>query len=155
MGTPARSKTNRDLALEVQSKILSAALQDRGWSQSDLADATGLPLYTINRAVRGKVLASEDVAQRMVEVLGVDLAALTQPEKRAALHDWAEEVTWEREQGKVRVRVNALVEPGVETAIKVLVNYEWPICTARLAMMLEALHSPLRRPEPGDPRKTP
>jgi transcriptional regulator with XRE-family HTH domain len=140
-------RTNRDLVLEIQANAVLAALEKQGMSQSQLAAACGVPLYTINRIVHRKTLAKKEVAESIAKALNIDTKALFGGEHVGALDEWAEGVHEEPlEDGTVRIRVNARVEPGVEMAIKALVNHQAPISTVRLWMLLDALYAPLRKP---------
>ncbi len=53
------------------------ARQERGWTQLELANASGLSSNYLARLERGEVSASLFVAQRICEALEIDLDALT------------------------------------------------------------------------------
>ena len=145
MTSAASPRTNRDLVLEMQSKLLSSSLKEKGWTMSDLARASGVPLYTISRAVNGQTLMQLRVAHALGKALGVNLRKELPLENRATLNDWPEGMQQERlDDGRVRIRVNAAVEEGVELAIQALLKYEKPISTERLWMILDSLYAPTR-----------
>lgn len=136
----------RDLAREMQSRLLQEELERRGWNQSDLARATKLPRYTISRLIRGKVLASEDVANRIALALDLDPKALSNLSRRSMSPDLVEGVhSTPQADGMVRLRMNALVHPGVHLAVEALADYDQPLRTERLANVLRALYEPLPR----------
>lgn len=142
MTSAAFPRTNRDLALEMQSNLLSSSLKEKAWTMSDLARASGVPLYTISRAVNGQTLLQLKVAHALGKALGVNLRKELPLEKKAKLNDWPEGMQQEKlDDGRVRIRVNAAVEEGVELAIQALLKYEKPISTERLWMILDALYA--------------
>ena len=142
MTSAASPRTNRDLALEMQSNLLSSSLKEKAWTKSDLARASGVPLYTISRAVNGQTLLQLKVAHALGKALGVNLRKELPLEKKAKLNDWPEGMQQEKlDDGRVRIRVNAAVEEGVDLAIQALLKYEKPISTERLWMILDALYA--------------
>jgi addiction module HigA family antidote len=50
--------------------ILAEEIRERGWTQKDLADKTGLSLKTINALINGKIFLSLNVAKRLGNALG-------------------------------------------------------------------------------------
>lgn len=143
MDSASTPRTNRDIALELQSNLLSSSLKKKGWTMSDLARESGVPLYTISRAVNGQTLLQLKIANALSKALGVNLRKELPLENRASLSDWPEGMQRESlEDGRVRIRVNAKVEEGVDLLIQALLKYENPIPTERLWMVLEALYAP-------------
>ena len=58
---------------------LQAALEIRGWNQSDLARETGQSTMNISRFVRGLRIPSADVAIDLARVLGLTVEQLFLP----------------------------------------------------------------------------
>jgi len=52
-------------------EILLDALQERGWTQSDLAERTGRPIKTINEIAQGKTSITPDTALQLERVLNI------------------------------------------------------------------------------------
>lgn len=69
-------------------------LEERGWTQQQLADRLGFSLKHVNQLIKGKVPLSEDAAIRLQNVLGASvgfwLSREAQYRERAALLDSAE-----------------------------------------------------------------
>lgn len=142
MSSASTPRRNRDIALEMQSNLLSSELKRKNWTMSDLSRASGVPLYTISRAVNGQTLLQLRVAHQLGKALGVNLRKSLPLENRSALNDWPEGIQQEQlEDGRVRIRVNAQVEQGVELAVQALLKYDKPISTERLWMLLDALYA--------------
>ena len=142
MGTQSGPKTNRELALAHQSSLLSSELKKKGWSMSDLSRECGVPLYTISRALNGHTLLKAEAARQIGAALGIKIRHLLQADRRAAPHEIPEGIHTETlDNGTIRVLVNARVQPGVEMALSALVNYDSPISTERLWMILDALYA--------------
>ena len=142
--------SGRDINREMQSKLLQEELGRRGWNQSDLARATKLPRYTISRIVRGRVLMSEDTAHRVALALDLDPGALVNLSRRSATAELVDGFqATSLPDGMVRLRVNTVVQPGIQTAVESLLAYDRPLRPRRLAHLLNALFDELPAPK-GD-----
>lgn len=129
-----------------QANLLADELARQGWNQADLARATGLPRYTISRIVRGKVLLSDDIAQQIALALNLDPDAFSGLSRRSGFSDVTQGFQANAQPGgKVRIRVNALVQPGVHLAVEALLSYDEPLRLERLSHVLSALYEPLPR----------
>lgn len=91
-------------------------LEERGWTQQQLADRLGFSLKHVNQLTKGKVPLSEDAAIRLQNVLGAPvgfwLTREAQYRERAALQDTAQRnaamVPWLQ-----RFPIKALMDAGV------------------------------------------
>lgn len=145
MSADRPAKTNREVALENQSKVIRDALKAKGWSQADLARTTGMRESTISRISNGITLATPDAVHSISEALEIDPASLIQSARRIAPHQWSEGVhRVTRSDGKVQLTVNMIVEPGLARLVETLMDYDQPIGSARMSMVLSALYKPLR-----------
>lgn len=77
MSTP--TGTARDIATS-----LASAIREAGWSQRDVADATGIPLVTLSRRLTGKSPLTITELAAITEAIGVSLAALVLAAEDAA-----------------------------------------------------------------------
>lgn len=144
MITDMPAKTNREVALQTQSKVIGDALATKGWTQADLARATGMRVSTISRIRNGITLAPPDAVLRIAEALEIDPIAISQPARRIAPHQWSEGVhRVTRNDGKVQLTVNMVVEPGLARLVETLMDYDEPIGSARMRVVLNALYQPL------------
>jgi transcriptional regulator with XRE-family HTH domain len=133
-------RKKRDVARAGQGRAIRELLDRLGWSQMDLVRATGLPPYTISRAVRGQNVVRDDVLRKIAKALKVDPDRIFETRKRAGLDDMPDGVhSTHLENGKIWVRMNVQVEPGIHLALEALANHDRPINAAQLARILTAL----------------
>ncbi|SMD06081.1 Helix-turn-helix [Novosphingobium sp. B1] len=136
------TQTNRDTAKQRQADLITQALRARGWSQLDLANATGLPTYTINRAALGKNLLSEKSLVAIAKALNLDADVLVQRDLRPGAQDLAEGFAIEKQfDGRYRVKMNAIVQPGAQLVIEALIQHNAVVSIAQLSKILQILDS--------------
>lgn len=99
---PADTTPRRNWAVPA-GEILAEALEERGWSQAELARRTDRPLKTINEIVKGKAGITPDTAIQLERVMGI------------AAHVW---LNLERAYGEwqARNRDTASLDKSVEWA---------------------------------------
>ncbi|MFC7537184.1 transcriptional regulator [Sphingomonas sp. GCM10030256] len=133
-----------DLHRQMQAKLIQDELSRRGWNQSDLGRATKLPRYTISRIVRGQIPLSREHANRIAMALDLDPTALQQLSTRSASMDLTEGVqSTAQADGLIRIRVNALVQPGIHLLVEALISHDEPIRADRISHILKAVYEPL------------
>jgi HTH-type transcriptional regulator/antitoxin HigA len=49
--------------------ILAEEIKERGWTQQELANKTGLSLKTINALINGKIFLTKNVAEKLANAL--------------------------------------------------------------------------------------
>lgn len=88
-GVRSKDKAKGDAAepgefAQLVGEAVRSARQSRGWTQVELAEASGLSSNYLARLERGEVSASLFVAQRLCDALDVDLGSLTKPQRTVA-----------------------------------------------------------------------
>lgn len=59
-------------------KLIKKALSSNGWNQKKLAEEAGLSDSTISRCLRGDLLISKNVAERIADTLSLDKSKLVE-----------------------------------------------------------------------------
>lgn len=135
-------RNKRDLVRQSQARIILRKLKELEWTQADLVRATGLPRYTISRAVRGENVLSENVLGKIAKALKMKPDEIVQSADRSTLDDVPRGVqSTPMIDGRVWVRVNAAVPQGVHMAMEVLANHDEPIGHKELMIIMSALSS--------------
>jgi transcriptional regulator with XRE-family HTH domain len=84
---PRKSKlklTPVDLGGETFGERLARLRKQRGWTQTDIAERTGLTQVLVSDYERGRLRLSAEMAVRFASALGISADELLQPRKRQA-----------------------------------------------------------------------
>lgn len=136
--------TGHEIAREKQRAVVAEGLLMKGWSQADLVKATGLPRYTVSRVARGETLASEEVASKLEQALGLSSGVLARASKRAARATVPEGVyVRPLGGGQEHVQLSMTLDSGARMAIEAIAKSGTPISYRRLASILMALTQPI------------
>jgi transcriptional regulator with XRE-family HTH domain len=120
-------------------ELLDREMKKRSWSQAELARQAELPRYTVSRVVRGETAVSAAVARKLAHALDLDEQLFNRRAtvERGSLPEGVHAALLA--DGRYRLQVNAIVEPGVNLAVEVLVGYDSPIKFDKLRALLNAL----------------
>jgi transcriptional regulator with XRE-family HTH domain len=138
-------RNKRDLARQAQGRVINQKLQELGWTQADLCRATGLPRYTVSRAVRGENVLSEDVLDKIASALKIKPDDIVRKAERSTLDDLPRGVhNTHMINGDIWLRVNGPVKPGVHLAIEALFYHDRPITKQQLSHIINIVDPPDR-----------
>jgi transcriptional regulator with XRE-family HTH domain len=133
-------RNKRDLARKSQGQIIQNKLLELGWTQADLVRATGLPRYTISRAVRGENVLSENILATIAKALKMKPDEIVQSADRSTFDDLPRGVhSMPTTDGRVWLRANVVVPVGVHLAIQALANHDQPLTRKQLIGLLNVL----------------
>lgn len=116
----ASAAAPRDLAKQELARRLSKLIQDRDWTQSDLARAAGLPRELISSYVRGKSFPEPKSLRRIADALLVKVEELAPAAQGMAASDEIPSFSvteFAGHPGKVWLRINRLVT--MDSALKI------------------------------------
>lgn len=133
-------RKKRDVARASQGRIIQAELRKKGWTQSDLARATGLPRYTISRAVRGENVLSAKLVEKLAKAFGISPDDIVRGSDRSSLDDMPTGVhTTHLSNGEYWIRMNMTVPQGINLAIEALAHHGKALQPPQLAAIFNTL----------------
>jgi hypothetical protein len=95
--------------------------------------------------VRGENVLSQEVIEKIARALKIDPNEIVQSAERTSLDDMPTGViATPMADGKVWLRVNAEVQPGIHLAVEPLVFHKEPLSNSQLLQILSVLESPVR-----------
>lgn len=132
---PSRDRLERDRLRG----IIQAAMDQRDWSQSDLARAAELPRYTVSRILRGETSLTAAVGRKIAQALDLQDRRLAADLERRS--DEAPSGFWSnrRPDGSSDVQFSGNVPRGVSLALEALINHQKPLSTEKLATIIAAI----------------
>jgi len=109
-------------------------------SENQLVRATKIPRYTISRAVRGANVLSPELIEKVAKVFKLDPDDIVRAAERSSLDDMPTGVmSTPLVDGKIWLRVNEEVQPGIHLAVEALVYHDKPLSNPQLLRILSAL----------------
>ena len=128
------------LERELARDHIQSAMDERRWTQADLARATSLPRYTISRVMRLATALSPEVRQKIAIALSIEESLGVDTSTPAHTIRANVEFTYHRNHdGSSYVRLEGTLRRNVALVIDALINDDRDISSERLLNILTCI----------------